>query len=144
AMVSYPVIGKHGQELAKTWREYPRAYLGTSVPNFPNFFVVTGPNTGIGHTSAIFVIESQMKYIVRCVQKLVYGGVKSIEPTEYAEQQYTSMVHSEMEKTVWSHGGCTSWYQNKKGKVIAMFPGFSFTFRRLCKRFKSSDHNIER
>lgn len=143
SMISYSVIGKNGQQLKAQWSDYPRAYLGTSIPNFPNFFVVTGPNTGIGHTSAIFVIESQMRYIVNCLKRLKDNPHLSIEPTEYAEDTYTSMVHSEMTKTVWHYGGCKSWYQNASGKVIAMFPGFSFTFRQMCKRFKANDHIVE-
>lgn len=142
SMVSYPVTGKHHQSLSDYWKDYPRAYLGTTVPNFPNFFIVTGPNTGIGHTSAIYVIESQIKYIEHCIKLLKKREIKSIEPTEYAEQSYTDMIHREMQRTVWSYGGCKSWYQNKQGKVIAMFPGFSFVFRRLCKVFKASDHSI--
>lgn len=149
SMISYAVIGRNNIALAQQWKDYPRAYLGTSIPNFPNFFVVTGPNTGIGHTSAIYVIESQMRYITKCMA-ILKGTTKaniqttSIEPTEYAEDEYTNMVHAEMTKTVWHYGGCNSWYQNSLGKVIAMFPGFSFSFRQLCKRFKPADHIIKK
>ncbi len=139
-VISYPVIGKDNKSLASVWNEYPRAYLGTTIPGFPNFFVVTGPNTGIGHTSAIFVIESQMKYITDSIRRLEASGKQSIEVRSDAEAAYTNMVHSEMEKTVWKSGGCTSWYQSKSGHVVAMFPGFSFTFRRLASRFKSIHH----
>jgi cation diffusion facilitator CzcD-associated flavoprotein CzcO len=140
SMISYRVIGRNNIALKQQWKEYPRAYLGTSIPNFPNFFVVTGPNTGIGHTSAIFVIESQMRYINQCMNKLKSAELIALEPSEHAEDKYTNMVHSEMKKTVWHYGGCQSWYQNAAGKVIAMFPGFSFTFRQLCKKFKPADH----
>ncbi|MEX1669387.1 flavin-containing monooxygenase [Zhongshania guokunii] len=139
-VISYPVIGKDNKSLASAWNEYPRAYLGTTIPGFPNFFVVTGPNTGIGHTSAIFVIESQMKYITDSIRRLEASGKQAIEVRSDAEAAYTNMVHSEMEKTVWKSGGCTSWYQSKSGHVVAMFPGFSFTFRRLASRFKSKHH----
>ncbi|MDF1693468.1 MAG: NAD(P)/FAD-dependent oxidoreductase [Zhongshania sp.] len=139
-LISYPVIGKDNKSLASVWNEYPRAYLGTTIPGFPNFFVVTGPNTGIGHTSAIFVIESQMKYITDSIRRLEKSGKQAIEVRSDAEAAYTNMVHSEMEKTVWKSGGCTSWYQSKSGHVVAMFPGFSFTFRRLASRFKSKHH----
>lgn len=141
SIVSYYAVGKHEVSLNTQWQAFPRAYLGTSMPYFPNFFVVTGPNTGIGHTSAIHIIESQMLYIMQCM-KILKNGAKTIEPTEYAEDQYTAMIHQEMKKTVWHYGGCKSWYQNASGKVIAMFPGFSFSFRRLCKQFKRNDHNI--
>ena len=85
SMISYSVIGENNQELAEQWKDYPRAYLGTSMPQFPNFFMVTGPNTGIGHTSAIFVIESQMKYIMHCIDRLQNSEVSSIQPTVQAE-----------------------------------------------------------
>ena len=140
SMVSSLVVGRSGTSLNEQWKEYPRAYLGTSMPNFPNFFVVTGPNTGIGHTSAIYVIESQMRYIKQAIEKVLAGPYQTIEPTEEAEENYSQMIHSEMDKTVWANGGCKSWYQNENGKVIAMFPGFSFSFRRMCKKWKDKDH----
>ena len=141
-VISYPVIGKDGKSVAEVWSEYPRAYLGTAMPGFPNLFVVTGPNTGIGHTSAIFVIEAQMQYITDSIAALQKSGKESIEVKPEAEEAYTAMIHSEMNKTVWKTGGCNSWYQSKSGHVIAMFPGFSFTYRQLAGRFKKDHHRL--
>lgn len=141
-VISYPVIGRDGQKLSSFWEEFPRAYLGTAMPGFPNLFLVTGPNTGIGHTSAIFVIEAQMEYIMRALDQARGRGATSIEVTAEAEADYTAMIHSEMEQTVWKQGGCTSWYQSRDGHVIAMFPGFSFTFRRLAKDFEPAHHML--
>lgn len=139
-VISYPVIGRTGEALSKVWEEFPRAYLGTAVPGFPNFFVLTGPNTGIGHTSALFIIESQMKYVLDSMRRLEGTGHESIEVRRDAEDRYTRMIHSEMDKTVWKAGGCRSWYQSKSGHVIAMFPGFSFTYRRLASHFQPGHH----
>lgn len=139
-VISYPVTGRGGVTLAQVWEQYPRAYLGTAVPGFPNFYIVTGPNTGIGHTSAIFVIESQLNYIVDSLRRLFRSGRQAVEVRPEAEEAYTRMIHSEMDKTVWKTGGCKSWYQSKSGHVIAMFPGFSFTFRRLASRFRPRHH----
>lgn len=139
-VISYPVLGKNKKSLGDFWRDYPRAYLGTTIPDFPNLFIVTGPNTGIGHTSAIFVIESQMLYIIKCINSTLKGGYKSIEVRADAEENYTRMIHAEMKKTVWETGGCNSWYKSKSGKVIAMFPGFSFSYRWLARRFKKNHH----
>ena len=139
-VISYPVIGKQGKTLSEAWADYPRAYMGTCVPNFPNLFVVTGPNTGIGHTSALFLIESQMRYIMGCITQTKRRDCQEIEVKEQAEQKYTDHIHHEMAKTVWQKGGCNSWYKSKSGKVIAMFPGFSFTYRRWAKKFKPADH----
>jgi len=139
-VISYPVTGKNGTRLKDFWAQYPRAYLGTALPEFPNLFIVTGPNTGIGHTSALFIIESQMNYILDCIRTLKVQGLRSIEVRSDAERTYTEMIHREMERTVWKSGGCHSWYQSKSGHVIAMFPGFSFSFHRLTRALKPADH----
>ena len=139
-VISYPVIGRKGVTLADVWADFPRAYLGTTAPGFPNLFIVTGPNTGIGHTSALFIIEAQMQYIMRAIDYTRKTNSTSIEVTAEAEDHYTQKIHKEMAKTVWQTGGCNSWYKSKSGKVIAMFPGFSFTFRRWAKHFKLQDH----
>ncbi|NOR20575.1 MAG: SidA/IucD/PvdA family monooxygenase [Xanthomonadales bacterium] len=139
-VISYPVIGRNGITLADAWQDYPRAYLGTCAPGFPNLFIVTGPNTGIGHTSALFLIESQMSYIMSCINNVKKRNKQVIEVSVDAEDKYTTHIHQEMIRTVWHTGGCNSWYKSKSGKVIAMFPGFSFTFRRWAKNFKPADH----
>ncbi|HEX4916307.1 MAG TPA: NAD(P)/FAD-dependent oxidoreductase [Limnobacter sp.] len=141
-VISYPVIGKSGKKLSEFWSEFPRAYLGTSVPDFPNLFIVTGPNTGIGHTSAIFVIEAQMHYIMRAITEVQKHGGLHIEVKPHAEHDYTTHIHSEMEKTVWKRGGCNSWYKSKSGHVVAMFPGFSYSYLRMAKNFRLGDHVI--
>lgn len=141
-VISYPVYGKNGKTISDFWHDFPRAYLGTTLPGFPNLFVVTGPNTGIGHTSAIFIIEAQMNYIMKSIQTVLKANKNVIEVKEDAEEKYTTMIHKEMEKTVWQSGGCNSWYKSKSGKVIAMYPGFSFSFLNMTKNFKSNDHII--
>ena len=141
-VISYPVIGLNNTRLADVWHDFPRAYMGTCIPGFPNLFIVTGPNTGIGHTSAIFIIEAQMNYIMRALRKVILSGQKAIEVKSEAEASYTRHIHHEMAKTVWQRGGCNSWYKSKSGKVIAMFPGFSFTFRRWTKNFREKDHSF--
>ncbi len=141
-VISYPVAGRDGRSLADQRADFPRAYLGTTLPGFPNLFVITGPNTGIGHTSAIFVIEAQLRYIATAIRQVIERGHSAIEVTEAAEAEYTAMIHSEMEKTVWKAGGCSSWYQSKSGHVIAMFPGFSFSYRRMADAFKAQHHRF--
>lgn len=141
-VISYPVIGREKKQLGDFWQEYPRAYLGTSAPGFPNLFIVTGPNTGIGHTSAIVVIEAQMNYIISSIKSLSANDNKVIEVKADAENRYTQHIHKEMAKTVWKSGGCNSWYQSKSGHVIAMFPGFSFTYQRWTKNFRPADHDF--
>lgn len=139
-VISYPVIGVNGQTLTDFWQEYPRAYLGTSMPGFPNLFIISGPNTNVGHTSALFLMEAQVNYIINSICNVIQRKQQVIEVTAEAENQYTGRIHKQMQRTVWNNGRCNSWYKNKSGKVTALFPGFSFTFRRWAKRFKKNDH----
>jgi cation diffusion facilitator CzcD-associated flavoprotein CzcO len=143
-LISYPVIGKAGKKLHDFWQAFPRAYLGTSVPDFPNLFMITGPNTGIGHTSALFVIEAQLLYIMSCIKAVKKEQASSIDVTSDAESEYTAMIHREMQQTVWQSGGCKSWYKSDSGYVIAMFPGFTFSFRRLTSKFRRKHHVFAR
>lgn len=140
--IPYPVVGMDGRTMADAWSEFPHAYVGTAVPGFPNLFFVTGPNTGIGHTSAVFVIESQMLYIAHCIAQTRGRGAHTVSVRPDAEQAYTAQIHAEMERTVWKTGGCRSWYQSRSGHVIAMYPGFSFEFRRRCASFKPEHHTF--
>ncbi len=138
--IPYGITGKNGRLLSDVWQPWPRAYLGTSMPGFPNLFVLAGPNTGTGHTSALFMLEAQMHYIMGCLRAVNDQGMRSIEVRADAEETYTSMIHREMTRTVWYWGGCRSWYQNSSGKVVAMFPGFSCSFYWLTRRMKPGDH----
>ncbi|MGB2426199.1 MAG: flavin-containing monooxygenase [Alteromonas sp.] len=141
-IISFSVIGRNRKVLSEAWCDYPRAYLGTCVPDFPNLFIVTGPNTGIGHTSALFVIESQMRYIAHSINAVRQRNVAYVEVKTQAEEDYTQRIHNEMQHTVWQSGGCNSWYKSKSGKVTAMFPGFSFSYRRLCNKFRPDHHTF--
>jgi cation diffusion facilitator CzcD-associated flavoprotein CzcO len=138
--IPYPIEGRNGKRLSEAWQPYPRAYLGTCVPGFPNLFLITGPNTSTGHTSALFMLEAQMHYVLASIESVRQAGKRSIEVRAEAEERYTGMIHREMKRTVWFWGGCRSWYQNNSGKVTVIFPGFSFSFYRLTRWFRRKDH----
>ncbi|MFD2180012.1 flavin-containing monooxygenase [Veronia pacifica] len=139
-VISYPIKGKNNLNIAQVWEDYPRAYVGTTLPGFPNLFLSCGPNSGIGHTSAIFIIESQMNYIIDAIMKCEKNGFKTFEVKSESEERYTNKLHKEMEKTVWHKGGCNSWYKSKSGKVIAMYPGFSFSYHLMTRKVKNEHH----
>ena len=84
-----------------------------------------------------------MEYLMRAIGAVLDADAVSIEVHADAEATYTDWVHREMERTVWHDGGCTSWYQSRSGRVVAMFPGFSFHFRRLARRFRPEHHVLE-
>lgn len=143
-LIPYEIAGRNGRLLSDVWHPCARAYLGTSVPGFPNLFVLAGPNTGTGHTSALFMLEAQMHYVMACIDTVLNEGSASIEVRAEAEERYTAMIHRQMTRTVWYWGGCRSWYQNASGKVVAMFPGFSFSFYRMTRWLKRADHILRK
>ncbi len=83
-----------------------------------------------------------MYYIMKSIKEVDKNNAQAIEVLPEAENNYTNMIHSEMEKTVWKTGNCNSWYQSKSGHVIAMFPGFSFSYLKMAKNFKKGHHTL--
>jgi len=140
-LVSYDIVGRNDVRLTQVWHDYAHAYLGTMVPQFPNLFIFNGPNTGIGHTSALFILESQIQYVSQAIESVLSQQKSSIEVTTEAETLYNQMLDKAMQQTVWSWGGCKSWYQNAHGKVVALLPTFTFIFRGWCKAFKPEHHH---
>lgn len=113
----------------------PLAYLGSTVPGFPNFFTMLGPNTTTGHTSVIFSEESQVPYLLQLLEPVRAGVLKSVAPTEVATDRYNDMLQERLQDTVWSQ--CASWYRvGGRGRIVSTFPGplvlFWWWLRRIC------------
>ncbi|KAF8888357.1 hypothetical protein BD779DRAFT_1440214 [Infundibulicybe gibba] len=105
----------------------PKAYIGTSVPGFPNFFMVSGPNTTTGHTSVIYTGEVQAYYIVKLIKPILNGDVSSFEVTKKATDAYNDKIHKRLSKSVFMT--CLSWYRTGgDGRVTSIFPGTSTRF----------------
>lgn len=124
------VRGRHGETLAEHWKGSPQAYLGTSVSGFPNLFLLVGPNTGPGHTSVVFYIESQVAYVLDALQKMEGTQLSSIDVLPHVQENFNDEVQRRMEGTVWTSGGCGSWYLDENGRNTTLWPGFSFELRR--------------
>lgn len=134
------IKGVAGRELLDSWAGGPEAYLGISVAGFPNMFELVGPNTGLGHNSLIFMIESQVHYIVECLKLLATKGAKCMDVRPSALRRFNDELEQELEHTVWT-SGCKSWYTQEDGKNIAIWPGFSFRYR-MRTRSVNPDHYI--
>ncbi|MBN9388246.1 MAG: NAD(P)/FAD-dependent oxidoreductase [Chloroflexi bacterium] len=134
------IKGRGGQILAETWREGMQAYLGSTVAGFPNMFFLIGPNTGLGHSSMILMIESQLNYIVGALRTMKKEGLKAIEVRPDVVASYNEWLQDRLKKTVWN-SGCKSWYLDKQGHNTTLWPGFTFSFRRLTRRFKAARYN---
>jgi 4-hydroxyacetophenone monooxygenase len=121
---SMDIIGHGGERLAEAWADQnPTAYLGITVPSFPNFFCMLGPNTGLGHGgSAIFQAECQARYIVSCLRQMSSLGLKSITVKRRIHDEYVRRVDAEHEGLVWTHPGMTTYYRNPQGRVVTVMP----------------------
>ena len=118
------VRGRNGRTLLDEWGEdNARAYLGVTIPEFPNFFVLYGPNTNLAHGgSIIFQIECQVRYVLSLMRQMSTGGYATAEVRRSVYDDYAMKVDAEHEELVWSHPAVTSWYRNARGRVIANSP----------------------
>ncbi len=128
------ILGKDGLPLAGA---LGTTYLGTVVPGFPNYFQLTGANTGLGHSSMLFMIESQLTYILDGIGKAqAAGGQFEVRPEVAAS--YNAELQRKLPKTVWG-SGCSSWYLDSEGRNLTLWPGFTFDFRRRTREFRAAD-----
>jgi cation diffusion facilitator CzcD-associated flavoprotein CzcO len=142
APIAAVVRGRDGRSLAEHWAGSPQAYLGTSVTGFPNLFLPLGPNTGLGHTSVVLMIESQIGYLLAALAHLRRTGARTIEPRPDAQAAFVRRVDRKMRGTTWVAGGCSSWYLDATGRNSTLWPGYTFAFRRLLARFDPAEHAI--
>jgi cyclohexanone monooxygenase len=130
------IKGRDGRTLADAWREEGMtAYKGTTISGFPNLFQIVGPNTGLGHSSMVFIIESQIAYILSALQKMGSRELLTVEPKAEAQQSWNMDVQRRMQRTVWNTGGCASWYLDDHGRNTTLWPRTTFKFRSLLSDF---------
>jgi cation diffusion facilitator CzcD-associated flavoprotein CzcO len=139
-IVPVKVYGLGGQELnADAWRGGMSAYLGTAVAGFPNLFFIIGPNTGLGHNSMVFMMESQYPYVLSAIEHLERTNARAIDVDPGAQTRFNDDLQERMKGTVWA-SGCSSWYQDASGKNVSLWPGFTFAFRRLTRKFDPANY----
>ncbi len=143
-VVMFDLQGKNGLKLNDAWRDGAEAYLGTSVAGFPNFFMVVGPNIGLGHSSMILMIEAQVHYIMEAMKLMKSEGLKFVDVKKEVESAYNDDIQDKLSRTVWQSGGCVSWYQTKSGKNVTLWPGFTFTFMKRTKKFEPEKYELQR
>ncbi len=135
------VRGRDGQTLADAWRAGPQAYLGATVHGFPNLFLLIGPNTGLGHTSMIYMIESQLNYILDCLRLMDRQRIHAVEVRPEAQAAFNDEVQQRMQGTVWV-SGCASWYLDAHGRNSTLWPGWTWDFRRRTRRFDPARYTL--
>jgi cation diffusion facilitator CzcD-associated flavoprotein CzcO len=134
----FEVRGRGGVDLNEHWKDGAEAYLGTTVAGFPNFFIISGPNTGLGHSSLVLMIESQTAHIVSAIKQLLKKRARCIEVRRDVERRYNDHLQERLQRSVWA-SGCSSWYQTKTGRNTTLWPHFTFVFRLLTRRARSAD-----
>jgi len=137
---SFTVRGKRGQLLSEVWNEGPEAYLGTTVSGFPNMFFIVGPNTGLGHSSMILMIEAQVRYIVSCIREMDRTSASTMEVLPEVQRNYNAEIQRRLATTVWN-SGCVSWYRTKAGKNTSLWPGHTFEFMRRTRTVKPAEYH---
>jgi cation diffusion facilitator CzcD-associated flavoprotein CzcO len=138
------IVGRDGQRLADVWRGSPKAYDTVSVHGFPNLFLLLGPNSGLGHTSVVVMIEAGIEHVLAALRHLRAHGAAAMEPTAVAQAAFVREVDRRMKGSVWTSGGCRSWYLDGTGRNSALWPGSTTPFRRRLRDIKATDYQLIR
>ncbi|MEU9913411.1 NAD(P)/FAD-dependent oxidoreductase [Streptomyces sp. NPDC051001] len=139
------VVGADGRTLAEAWKGGMEALRGASAAGFPNWMTIIGPNTGLGNSSMILMIESQLNYLADFVRQLdVLGGRAALDARPSAVHAWNRRVQERMKRTVWNTGGCTSWYLDAGGRNTTIWPGTTTEFRRATRRVDLAEYEVLR
>lgn len=118
------IRGLGGRLINDAWKDGAEAHRGVAVAGFPNFFMLYGPNTNLGHNSIIFMIECQVKYVMQCIEEMITGSIAWLDVKPEAMDAFNTALQAEIQKSVWA-GGCTSWYKTESGKVTNNWSSFT-------------------
>jgi cation diffusion facilitator CzcD-associated flavoprotein CzcO len=136
------VRGHDGELMSDVWAGSPQAYRGTAVAGFPNLFIITGPNTGLGHNSLVYMIEAHLEYAMDAISTMESRGATRVEVRQAAQDAYNAELQSRMGQTVWNSGGCQSWYIDANGRNTTIWPDFTWRFRRQLRHFDADAYEL--
>lgn len=135
------VTGLRGKTLNQEWHKGAEAYLGITVKDFPNFFMLYGPNTNLGHSSIVYMLESQIHYILNAVDILTRDNLKYLSIKDQTQVQFNQRVQNKLSNTVWENN-CNSWYKNSDGKNTVNWPDFTFKYRSQTRQLNLNDYHL--
>jgi cation diffusion facilitator CzcD-associated flavoprotein CzcO len=139
------VIGADGRTLKEHWSSAGvgmSAYCGTTIPGFPNFFMLAGPNTGIGHTSLVVMIEAQIAHVTGALRAMRRRRAAAVDVRPEVASRWASEIQVKAAPTVWNSGGCSSWYLDEAGRNTTLWPDYTFRFVRRTRQFDPKDYLI--
>ena len=132
--------GRAGRTLRETWRELGmNTHYGITVTDFPNLFLLLGPNTGLGHNSVVFMIECQARYVAQAISAVHGYGCSGLDVRSEVLQRSNAAVMERLQKGIWTRGGCTSWYLDSAGVNRTIWPGFTVRYWAETRRFRPED-----
>ncbi|MEO3757115.1 NAD(P)/FAD-dependent oxidoreductase [Mycobacterium sp. B14F4] len=137
------IKGPKGEDLVDRWnREGIAALRGITVADMPNLFFLLGPNTALGHNSVVFMIESQIRYAAQAIAAVDKQGAEALAPTREAQDRYNDELQRELAGTVWSTGGCQSWYLDEHGVNRTLWSGMTWQYWLATRRFDASEYRF--
>jgi cation diffusion facilitator CzcD-associated flavoprotein CzcO len=137
------VYGADGRSLAEHWAGSPSAYLGTTLAGFPNLFVMVGPNTGLGHSSMVFMMESQYNYVVDALKTMAARSIDSFSVDPDAVEAFVAEIQAKLARSVWN-SGCSSWYLDGTGRNTTLWPDFTWRYRQRTRHFDAEHYSLTR
>ena len=142
---SIEVRGRSGRTLRETWGEDDAtAHLGITVPDFPNFFMLLGPNTIAGHGgSAALGIEMEVRYVMRMLARMVGEGLATVECRQDVHDAYVARLDAAMQGTIWVHPGMTTYYRNSRGRVVSTMPWTNTEYWHMTHEPDLADFRVE-
>jgi cation diffusion facilitator CzcD-associated flavoprotein CzcO/acetyl esterase/lipase len=136
------ITGRGGLDLHAAWAGGASSYLGMTVPGFPNFFMLYGPNTNLGHNSIIYILESQFAHVLRCLRARRETGATEIEVQAAPHRSFNAAIQARLAKSAWV--GCNSWYLDENGRNTVNWPGFTLSYRWLARHARLSAYRYTR
>jgi len=138
------ITGRDGRTLREVWDGGSMGgYNGTTFSGFPNLFMLAGPNTGIGHTSLVYMIEAQFPYILQALKLMEERGIAALDVRPDVQEAFNEELQRKLVPSVWLTGGCSSWYLDKSGRNSTIWPDFTFNFAKRLKRFDLENYYQE-
>ena len=136
------VEGKDGKHLGEVWADHPEAYVGITVNDFPNLFVLYGPNTNLGHNSITYMLERQSEYIVKALKTLDEQSAKAMSPKKDAQDRWNDEIQAKLQKTVWADPACNSWYKTDGGLITQNWASHNRDYAKAVEKVKVEDYEL--
>lgn len=141
---STEITGRDGASLADAWSDGPEAYLGITVADFPNFFMLYGPNTNLGHNAITFMLEKQVDYMIAALAVMTDEKLAAIAPTRAAQDAFNAELQANLAETVWSDPSCNSWYKTAAGRITQNWGSHTRAYAQAVSDVRIADYETQR